>query len=184
MAERYEVRFSGSGGQGIILAGIILAEAVSIIEGRNAVQSQSYGPESRGGASKSEVVISDEEIDYPKVVKADALLCFTQEAARKYIKDVKDGGMVIIDEDLVPDVPEGNYRLYKFPFLRIARNELGRDIFLNIIALSTFVGLTNIVKRESIEKAILARIPKGTEDMNRKAMEIGFRLAEEALNKK
>lgn len=184
MAERYEVRFSGAGGQGIVLAGIILAEAASIIEGRNAVQSQSYGPESRGGASKSEIVISNDEIDYPKVIKADVLLCFTQEAARKYIKEVKDGGIVIVDENLVPDIPEGNYRIFRFPFLRIARNELGRDIFLNIIALSTFVGLTNIVKRESIEKAILARIPKGTEDMNKKAMEIGFRLANEALNKK
>lgn len=184
MAERYEVRFSGSGGQGIILAGIILAEAVSIIEGRNAVQTQSYGPESRGGASKSEVVISDEEIDYPKVTKADVLLCFTQEAARKYIKEVKEGGIVIVDEDLVPNVPEGNYKVYRFPFLRIARNELGRDIFLNIIALSTFVGLTNVVKKESIQKAILSRVPKGTEEVNKKAMEIGFRLAEEALGKK
>lgn len=182
MAERVEIRFSGAGGQGIVLAGIILAEAVTVIEGRNAVQSQSYGPESRGGASKSEVVISDGEIDYPKVVKADVLLAFTQQALNKYIKEVKEGGIVIVDEDLVPEVPEGNYTLYRFPFTRIAKEELGRDIFLNVIALGTLVGLTNIVKKESIEKAVLARIPKGTEEINKKALQIGFELAEKAKN--
>lgn len=180
MAERMEIRFSGAGGQGIILAGIMLAEAVSVVEGRNAVQSQSYGPESRGGASRAEVVISDEEIDYPKVVKADVLLAFTQQALDKYIEHIKEGGIVIVDEDLVPEVPGGNYKLYRFPFTRIAKEELGREIFLNVIALGAIVGLTGVVKRESIEKAVLSRVPKGTEDVNRRALDIGFDLARKA----
>ena len=97
---RYELRFSGAGGQGLITAGIIMAKAASIYEGKQAVQSQSYGPEARGGASKSEVIISDGPIDYPKVTQCDALLAMTQEAANKYSHDLKEGGVLLIDSDL------------------------------------------------------------------------------------
>ncbi len=92
MSKRYEIRFSGAGGQGLILAGVIMAEAASIYEGIQAVQSQSYGPEARGGASKSEVIISDGPIDYPKATIVDALLALTQEACDKYSHDLKEGG--------------------------------------------------------------------------------------------
>src|SRR3990172_8617479 len=97
VSRQYEVRLSGSGGQGIILGGVILAEAAAIYEKKNAVQSQSYGPEARGGASKADVIISDEEIDYPKALKIDVLLALTQEACNKYIKDLKEGGVLIVD---------------------------------------------------------------------------------------
>jgi 2-oxoglutarate ferredoxin oxidoreductase subunit gamma len=97
VAFRKEFRLSGSGGQGLILAGKILAEAAAIYDGKNATQSQSYGPEARGGSSRSEIIVSDEEIDYPKAVNIDLLLAFTQEACDKYKKDVKDDGIVLVD---------------------------------------------------------------------------------------
>ncbi len=109
--ERYEIRLSGSGGQGLILAGKILAEAAAIYEGLNAVQTQSYGPEARGGASKAEVVISDTEIEYPKAIELDLLLSLTQESCMKYSSDLKEGGILIIDSSFVKDPPEGDYRV-------------------------------------------------------------------------
>src|SRR5512136_1327867 len=115
MSKRYEIRFSGAGGQGLILAGVIMAEAASIFEGIQAVQSQSYGPEARGGASKSEVIISDGPIDYPKVTKCDALLAMTQEAADKYSSDLKEGGVLLIDSEFVPRPPKGNFKMVAFP---------------------------------------------------------------------
>src|ERR1035437_4658030 len=98
---RYELRFSGAGGQGLITAGIIMAKAASIYEGKQAVQSQSYGPEARGGASKAEGIISDEAIDYPKVTQCDELLAMTQVACDKYSHDLKEGGVLLVDSDLV-----------------------------------------------------------------------------------
>ncbi len=177
MSDRYEVRISGSGGQGIILAGVILAEAACLYENKNAIQTQSYGPEARGGSSKSEVVISDNYIDYPKTMSIDTLLCLTQEACRNYIKDLKDGGTLIVDSDTVKYIPEGKYNVYKYPFSRSAREDIGRNFVINIIALGSLVEVTKIVSREAIEKAVLARVPKGTEALNKKALARGFEFA-------
>ncbi len=174
MARRYEMRFSGSGGQGMILAGIIMAEAASIYGSKNASQSQSYGPESRGGASRSEVIISDEEIDYPKATNIDAMLAMTQEACNKYCKDIKDGGILLVDSDEVKDVPSGNFKVYPFPITSIARSELGKTIAANIIALGMITEITKIVPHEAIEKAALARVPQAFLDLNKKALQIGF----------
>ena len=131
MSQRYEIRFSGAGGQGLILAGVIMAEAASIYDGKQAVQSQSYGPEARGGASKSEVIISDDFIDYPKATIVDALLALTQEAADKYSHDLKDGGILLIDSDLVKNIPKGNFKTVAFPIINTAKNEVGREIVAN-----------------------------------------------------
>src|SRR5512138_1613436 len=120
---RYEMRFSGAGGQGLILAGIILAEAAAIHDGKQAVQSQSYGPEARGGASKSEVIISDHPIDYPKATSVDALLALTQEACDKYSGDLKQGGILLLDSDLVKRMPQGNYNVTRIPIINTAKNE-------------------------------------------------------------
>src|SRR5512136_1035390 len=107
MSDRYEIRLAGSGGQGLVLGGLILAEAAAVFEGRNATQSQSYGPESRGGASKSEVIISDQEIDYPKATHINLLLLMTEVAAEKYLKDCPETALVVADADLVPvAIPE------------------------------------------------------------------------------
>ncbi len=181
MAQRYEMRFSGTGGQGMILAGIIMAEAASIYEDRNASQSQSYGPESRGGASRSEVIISDEEIDYPKATSIDAMLAMTQEACNKYFKDVKKGGILLIDSDEVKDVPKGDFKVYSAPITNIARNELGKTIVANIISLGIITELTKIVSHEAIEKAVLSRVPAAFLDLNKKALQIGFEKAKELL---
>ncbi len=177
MAGRYEIRFSGAGGQGLILAGVIMAEAASIYDGKQAVQSQSYGPEARGGASKSEVIISDEVIDYPKATVVDALLALTQEACNKYSHDLKEGGVLLIDSDLVTKMPEGNFKVVSFPIINTAKNEVGREIVANIVALGAIVALTGVVSRESAEKAVLARVPEAFLELNKKAFNMGFEKA-------
>jgi 2-oxoglutarate ferredoxin oxidoreductase subunit gamma len=121
MSFRYEIRLSGEGGQGLVLAGKVLAEAAAIYDGKNATQSQSYGPEARGGASRSEVIISDVDIDYPKAVSIDLLLALTQESVNRYAKDIKDGGVLLVDEEAAASVPEGAFRVFRLPITRIAR---------------------------------------------------------------
>lgn len=174
---RYEIRFSGAGGQGLILAGVIMAEAASIFQGIQAVQSQSYGPEARGGASKSEVIISDGPIDYPKVTKCDALLALTQEACDKYSHDLKDGGVLLYDNDLITRLPEGNFKKTGFNITNTAKNEVGREIVTNIVALGAMVALTGVVTRENAEKAVLARVPEAFLELNKKAFNLGFEKA-------
>ena len=181
MSKRYEIRFSGAGGQGLILAGVIMAEAASIYEGIQAVQSQSYGPEARGGASKSEVIISDGPIDYPKATIVDALLALTQEACDKYSHDLKEGGILLIDSDLVTRQPAGNFKVVAFPITNTAKNEVGREIVTNIVALGAMVALTGAVTRESAEKAVLARVPAAFLELNKKAFNLGFEKALAAM---
>lgn len=174
---RYELRFSGAGGQGLITAGIILAEAASIYEGKQAVQSQSYGPEARGGASKSEVIISDAPIDYPKVTMCDALLALTQEACDKYVHDLKDDGILLYDTDLVKRLPEGNFKKVGFNIINTAKNDVGREIVANIVALGAMVALTGVVSRENGEKAVVSRVPEAFLELNKKAYAMGFEKA-------
>jgi len=174
---RYELRFSGAGGQGLITAGIIMAKAASIYEGRQAVQSQSYGPEARGGASKSEVIISDTIIDYPKITKCDALLAMTQEACTKYSTDLKEGGVLLYDSDLVTKLPEGNFKKVGFNIINTAKNDVGREIVANIVALGAMVALTGQVSRENAEKAVLSSVPEAFLELNKKAFNMGFERA-------
>jgi 2-oxoglutarate ferredoxin oxidoreductase subunit gamma len=176
---RYELRLSGEGGQGLVLAGKILAEAAAIYDERNATQSQSYGPEARGGASRSEVIIADGEIDYPKAEHLDLQLALTQEALDKYWKDLRPGGWLVIDSDAVTRVPEGDWRIVRVPFVRLARERLGRPVVANILALGVIVRLTGVVSEEAVEEAILARVPRGTEELNRKAYQLGLVIASE-----
>ena len=178
MSERVEVRFSGSGGQGIILAGVILAEAAAIYDDKNAVQSQSYGPEARGGASKSEVIISDGDIDYPRATAIDVFLALTQVACDKYAGDVKAGGTVIIDPREVPRPPRGPFSVYSVPVFELAERRVGKRIAANIVALGVVVGLTGVVSRGAIEQAVLARVPRGTEELNRRALLLGMEEAD------
>ena len=181
LADRTEVRLAGEGGQGMILAGIILAEAASIYGGMNAVQTQSYGPEARGGASKSEVVISSGEIDHPEVLEADVLVALSQEAYKKFHKDVKPDGLLIVDADKVEGADE---KAIQIPITRMAFETTGRQITANTVALGVLVGLTGVVSRQESEKAVTARAPRGTEEMNRKALEAGFAAAEKVKVKK
>lgn len=171
-SNRWEATLAGSGGQGLITAGIILAEA-AVLAGLNAVQTQSYGPESRGGATRAEVVIADGEIDYPKVTNPDVLLVLTSEAHRRYGRRLKEGGLLIADQDLVGEVPTGPYRIVRVPITRIAREELGREIVANIVALGVLAALTNAVPMDALEQAVLGRVPRGTEELNRRALRCG-----------
>ncbi len=177
MSSRYEVRLSGEGGQGLMLAGKILAEAAAIYDDLNATQSQSYGPEARGGASRSEVIISDDDIDYPKAVNIDLFLALTQESVDRYIGDVRRDGLVIVDSDNVSQVPEGDFRVVSVPIIKLAREKIGRAIVANIIALGIIAGVAKIVTVEAMRNAIQARVPKGTEDINMEAFDLGFQEA-------
>jgi 2-oxoglutarate ferredoxin oxidoreductase subunit gamma len=178
MSDRYEVRLSGAGGQGLVLGGVILAEAVALYEGKNAVQTQSYGPEARGGASKSEVIISTDEIDYPKATEIDLLLCLTQEACDKYSVDLKDDGIIIADSRMVKDLPEGNYRIYNLPIIDTAKDKVGKVFVANIVALGAIAHLVEAISFDSVEKAVLKRVPMGTEELNKKALKLGYDLVE------
>ncbi len=174
MAKRYEIRLGGSGGQGIILGGVILAEAAAIYDGKHATQSQAYGPESRGGASKAEVIISDSEIDYPKAISIDFLLSMTAESCQKHSVDLKKGGILLVDSDEVKDIPGGDFIVYKAPITRIAMEKVGKAIAANIVAVGMVTELSGAVSKEAVEQAVLARVPKGTEEVNRKALQAGY----------
>ncbi len=179
MSFRYELRLSGEGGQGLVLAGKILAEAAAIYDDKNATQSQSYGPEARGGASRSEVIVSDGEIDYPKAENLDLLLALTQEAFDKYHKDLRRDGFLVVDQDAVTRLGDtAAWKLVQVPFERLAREELGKPIVANIIALGVIVRLSKVVTEQAAEQAILARVPRGTEDLNRRAFQLGLSSAE------
>ncbi len=171
MGERREIRLAGTGGQGMILAGIILADA-AIRDGKNAVQTQNYGPEARGGASRSEVIISDDEIDYPEVIQADILLCMSQEACDSYWQNMKRDGLLIVDSSQVRRMPRMGATRAEFTVWAV--EETGREITANIVALSFLVGKTGLVSRTALEEAILARTPKGTQELNLKAVARGF----------
>jgi 2-oxoglutarate ferredoxin oxidoreductase subunit gamma len=172
-SKRIEIRLYGSGGQGLITAGIILAEAAGVYEHKQATQSQSYGPEARGGASKAEVIISSQDIDYPKVIQPDILLAMTSLATEKYLADLKPNGVAIIDSTFVKEniVKPG---VYLIPISKLAKEQTGKMITANIVALGVIVAITSIVSRKAIEQAVLARVPKGTEKLNITALQAGF----------
>lgn len=178
MGSRYEIRLSGSGGQGLILMGIILAEAIGIYDGKYVAQTQSYGPEARGGSSKSEVIVSDEEIDYPKAMELDLLLAMNQKSCDDFYPDLKPEGLLIVDSTFVTQVSTS--KAFQIPFTRIAREKFKREVVANIIALGVLTQLTSIVSAKAIESAVLARVPKGTEKLNRDALRAGMTAARHA----
>ncbi|WP_366922887.1 2-oxoacid:acceptor oxidoreductase family protein [Metallumcola ferriviriculae] len=182
MQNAQEIRLSGSGGQGLILGGIILAEA-AIKDGLNTVQTQSYGPEARGGASKAEVIICQGDIDYPKVTEPGVMLAMTQEACDKYISTLRKEGLLIIDSTFVERIPETGAKVYSLPITKLAKEEMGKTLVANIIALGAVVGITGVVTREAVTEAVLARVPKGTEELNKKALALGFEHAARAIEK-
>ena len=166
---RTEIQLGGFGGQGIVLAGVILGEAV-IRDGKNAVQAQSYGPESRGGAARSDVIISDVPIDYPRVISPDILVALSPPAYDKYRGLVKKKGIVLIDSDLVETADED---VRRYPFSSMA-DDLGRRVVANIIMLGTLARTSGCVTESSLKEAVLKNIPRGTEELNARALEAGF----------
>jgi len=179
MAFRYELRLSGEGGQGLVLAGKILAEAAAIYDGINATQSQSYGPEARGGASRSEIILSDDEIDFPKATEIDLMLALTQESCDQYHKDLKPDAILLVDADAVTTVPSGHARVWSLPILRSAQEKLGRTIVGNIVALGVIARAAGVVSEDAVRRAIRDRVPKGTEELNLRAFDLGLEMAAE-----
>jgi 2-oxoglutarate ferredoxin oxidoreductase subunit gamma len=169
-----EIRLAGTGGQGVILASVILAEAAGVHERRHVVQTQSYGPEARGGASRADVIIADEPILYPKSRRLDVLVCLSQQAVDKYLDDLKVRGVAIIDSFYVRECPrEGATCL---PMSETARNELGRELFANIVMLGALARITGVVRFESLEKSVANRVPVKALDLNKKALALGWEL--------
>ncbi len=179
--KEYQVRLSGFGGQGIILAGIILGEAVSLYDGRFAVQFQSYGPEARGGASRAEVVISDEDIDLLELIEPDVFLALSQQAYNKYVGDANENALVIIDPDYVTEVPPSSRKVFPVPISKIAREEIGKSIVINMVALGALASVSGLVGIDALKKAVAARVPAGTEEINLKAVQAGYDNAREMV---
>ena len=179
-SNRYEICISGSGGQGIILAGIILARA-ALLEGKNATQTQSYGPESRGGASRCEVVISTEEIDYPKVMGIDLLLALTQEALMKQLPNLKPDGVTIYDSVYVKQPPKDLKDCLAVPFTQLAMSEYQNVLVANMIALGALVGVSGVVGRDTIKSSLESSVKPQFRELNLKALKRGFEEAERFL---
>jgi len=158
--------------------GIILAEAIGIYDGKYVAQTQSYGPEARGGSSKSEVIVSDEEIDYPKAMKLDLLLAMNQRSCDEFYPDLKPDGLLIVDSTFITQIPTP--KAFQIPFTRVAREKFKREVVANIIALGALSQLTPIVSAKAVESAVLARVPKGTERLNRDALRAGMIAARQA----
>ncbi|MBM4249100.1 MAG: pyruvate ferredoxin oxidoreductase [Euryarchaeota archaeon] len=176
-----EIRFAGFGGQGIILAGLIAGKAASLFDGRNAVLTESYGPEARGGACSAGVIISDEKIFYPHVSAPDTMMIMSQEAFKTYGPAITADGLMVVDADLVTvsELKKG-VRLYKVPFTALSE-EVGKRIVANIVMLGAFTAVSGAVSLEAMKKSVLATVPKGTEELNMKAFQKGFDAAKALL---
>ncbi len=178
--ERCRMVFSGSGGQGVITAAIIIAEAAVIYENLMAVQSQSYGAAARGGATRSDVIISDQTIHYPKVIQPNVLVCLTQEAYNSYASLIRPGGLLITDNRYVRTERKVDARQKELPMHQQVVDKIGNPIVFNICMLGAVIGLTEIVKPESIIKVLKSRIPKDLIELNQKALNIGIDLGNKA----
>jgi 2-oxoglutarate ferredoxin oxidoreductase subunit gamma len=174
-----EIRFSGSGGQGILLAAAIVAEGATAL-GKNVVQTQSYGPEARGGASKAEVIVSDDIIDYPEVDTPDITLCLSQKAYEKYARDTRGGGLLLYDSGLVqPDGSLEGRDLVGLPFTQASTETLQKKVVANIVALGALVEVSGVLPPEAAEKAVVNRVPERFRELNSEAFKLGRRLAAE-----
>jgi len=170
---RVEMKLSGFGGQGIILAGFIVGQAAAIYDKKNATFTQAYGPEARGGACSAQVVISDEPGGYPYVENPSTVVAMSQEAYAKYASGVPDDVRVIIDEDLVKPNPSQRERILTVPATRIAQ-ELGRSGVANIVMIGFLAAVTDAVSLEAMKKSVLDSVPKGTEELNTTAFDRGY----------
>jgi 2-oxoglutarate ferredoxin oxidoreductase subunit gamma len=179
---RYEVRIGGFGGQGVVTMAVVMGETASLYDNKFVVQTQSYGPEARGGASKSELVLGDEEIDYPKVQAPDVFIAMSRAAYLEYIDGLKENGILIIDEDLVEiegDLPEG-VKVYKIPATRIADEDVGAKQATNVVMIGAFTAITGMLSEKGLRKRIEERWPRFV-DTNIKALELGMKAGKEAM---
>ena len=174
--ERHRLVFSGSGGQGIITAAVILAEAAVLHENLIAVQTQSYGAEARGGSTRSDVIISDSVIYFPKVIQPNILVCLTQEAYNKFNPIIRPGGLLITDTHYVKTHMKVDARQRELPMYQTVMEKIGRPIVFNICMLGALIGITDLVKPESIKKVLKTRIPSDFLEINEQALDLGIKL--------
>ncbi|MFP3927634.1 MAG: 2-oxoacid:acceptor oxidoreductase family protein [Desulfobacteraceae bacterium] len=174
---RTRIILSGSGGQGVITASIILAEAAALHENLNAVQAQSYGPEARGGATRADVIISDQEIRFPKVTQPNILVCLTQEAYNKFSGIIRPGGLLLTDSHFVIQERKVDARQVELGIYKAVMKEIGRSIVFNICMLGVLLGMSNVVKRESVLNVLSKKVPRDFLDMNLQALDLGLKLA-------
>ncbi len=177
--KRTRLVFSGSGGQGVITAAIILAEAAVIHEGINATQSQSYGAAARGGATRSDIILSEGEIHFPEVVQPNVLVCLTQEAYNTYSSIVRPGGTLLTDSRFVKPIKKIDAWQTELPMYDTVMREIGKPIVFNICVLGALIGITELLKPASLMKAVADRVPKDFIDMNNKAFDLGLSLGSE-----
>ena len=178
---RGEVRFAGFGGQGIISAGRITGRAAVIHDGNHAVLIQSYGPEARGGACSAEVIISSSPATYPRVTMPEVAVLMSQEAYEKYGHDVRPGGVILVDPDLVEYEERDDVRVIPVPATRIAE-KLGKRIVANVVMLGALAAVWDKVTVEGMRNAVLESVPPHTVDLNRRAFEEGVKYAEGILH--
>ena len=172
---RTEIRVSGLGGQGVILCATIIGKAAALFDGRHATMIQSFGPEARGSACSAQLTIADEPVTYPYVIHPDVLVTMSPDAYEQFAATLKPGGTLLYENELVTPgakLPAGT-QLYGIPATRYAE-ELGRKLVLNIVMVGFFAGQTGLISREAVEKAVLDSVPRGTEDLNMKAMARGY----------
>jgi 2-oxoglutarate ferredoxin oxidoreductase subunit gamma len=178
--ERFRLIFAGSGGQGLITASIILAEAAIHFERWNAVQTQVYGPEARGGLSRSDLIISPDEINYPRVTQPNILVCLSQQAYDRYAAEIRPGGLLLTDSGLVHQRPTVDARQRSFPFHETVSEKLGSVQSANICMLGALVEITDIVRFGSLQEAVRRRFSGAAVDANLQALEVGRALAGES----
>ncbi len=175
---RIEVRLAGAGGQGLILAGIILAEACGVYEGKYVVQTQNYGPEARGGSSRSDVIISDQKIFFPQARKVDILACLSQEAYYEYADSLQEDGIILLDSFYVRDYSDKG--VIVLPFSQTSRQRFGRELFANMILLGTVSKIIfhtyGFCSLESLKKVIEKRVSAQYRSENRQALDVGYEM--------
>jgi 2-oxoglutarate ferredoxin oxidoreductase subunit gamma len=181
---RTEIRVGGLGGQGVILCGMILGRTAAIYENKHATLIQAFGPEARGSACSAQLTISDEVIGYPYVKRPDLLVLMSLDAATQFVPQLKPGGLVLYESELIPSLPllPAGARALGIPATRFAE-ELGRRLVLNIVMVGFVAGATGLLSSESVEKAVLGSVPKGTEGLNLRALHRGFDYGKELIGK-
>lgn len=179
-----EIRVTGFGGQGVILCGYLIGKAASINDGKEATLNQSFGPEARGSACSAQVIVSDEKILYPYLTRPDILISMSQEAYTKFEPELKDDGLLLVDEDLVKDAKSRDkIKMYRVPATRIAE-ELGRKIVLNIVMLGFFTAVSKVINHEAVRKTVETSVPKGTEELNLRAFDRGYEYGMQQVGEK
>jgi 2-oxoglutarate ferredoxin oxidoreductase subunit gamma len=181
MQKRTEIRISGLGGQGVVLAGEIFGRA-AVYDEKHVVQTQSYGAEVRGSVAKSEVIIADKKVGFPIVRKCDVLVAMSQTALEKHLKDLKEDGTLLVDEDLVREVPKIRAKIFKIPATKMAETKLKSKIFANVVMLGALTKITGIVSQQAVEKAITESVSNKTKEPNIRGFRIGLNLTISAHN--